>query len=234
MAQPKLRDQAYEAFAQHLFEGRLVPGQFVSQRELAALTQMSLGAIREMIPRLEAEGLIKAFSQRGLQIVHVDLQMVAEAFQLREMVETTGLAEFARIASDAAIKALNDRFQDIKTRAGQGECSNAFLEAASACDWEMHDTFVAALNNHLIADIHRVNSIRIRMILGDRIGLPPARIPIALREHEAVLSALVRRDRKAAVLALRAHLQSSRRRSLSVGPFDETLTVDPATIETAE
>ena len=40
-----LRMQAYDAFTQHLLERRLLPGQFVSQRELAALTDMSLGAI---------------------------------------------------------------------------------------------------------------------------------------------------------------------------------------------
>jgi DNA-binding GntR family transcriptional regulator len=228
---PKLRDQAYEAFAQHLVDGLLVPGQFVSQRELAALTSMSLGAIREMIPRLEAEGLIKAFSQRGLQIVHVDLQMVVEAFQLREMVETTGLAAFVHRATDGEIRALHDRLQDIKARAEHGPIPDEVLKDAQAADWEMHDTFVAALDNRLIADLHRVNSIRIRMILGERIGLPAQRLPVAIREHEAVLAALLRRDAKAATLALRAHLDSSRRRSLSVGPFDETATVEPASID---
>jgi len=69
------------------------------------------------------------------------------------------------------------------------------------------------------------------MILGERISLPAARLPVALREHEAVLLALQRRDLPAADLALRAHLQSSRRRSLSVGDFDESQTVQPESIE---
>lgn len=228
--QLKLRDQAYEVVAQHLVEGSLVPGQFVSQRELAALTNMSLAAIREMIPRLEAEGLIKAFSQRGLQIAHVDLQMVTEAFQVREMVETTGLTTFSQRASDAEIKALYERFLAVKAAAEAQPYTTAFLEEASACDWAMHDAFVSALNNDLIANIHRVNTIRIRMILGDRIGLPAARVPVALREHEAVLNALLKRDHKSALRALRAHLQSSCRRSLSVGPFDESQSVDPESI----
>ena len=34
---------------------------------------MSLGAIRELIPRLEADGLITTVPQRGMQIAHVDL-----------------------------------------------------------------------------------------------------------------------------------------------------------------
>jgi DNA-binding GntR family transcriptional regulator len=221
MAQTKLRDQAYDAFARQLLDRQLIPGQFVSQRELAARTSMSLGAIREMIPRLEAEGLIKAFSQRGLQIAHVDLQMVVEAFQMREMIEVTALTEFSRHAPDNDIKALYDRLQAIKERAAAGPVSEDFLKEAQAADWEMHDTFVAFLNNRLIADLHRVNSIRIRMILGERIGLPAARLPVALAEHDAVLKALLEHDHDGAITALRAHLHSSRRRSLSVGPFDE-------------
>ena len=54
-----LRERAYNAFTAHLLDRRLVPGQFVTQRELAELTGMPLGAIREMIPRLEAEGLLR-------------------------------------------------------------------------------------------------------------------------------------------------------------------------------
>lgn len=230
MAHIKLRDQAYDAFAQHLLNRKLVPGQFVSQRELAEMTSMSLGAIREMIPRLEAEGLIKAISQRGLQIVHIDLKMVVEAFQLREMLEINGLTEFARRASDRQIQALYDRLQAIKQQAEQGVMTEALLQEAQAADWEMHDTFVAALHNQLIADLHRVNSIRMRMILGERIGLPAERLPVALREHDAVLSALLRRDVQAATQALRAHLHSSRRRSLSVGQFDESTTLEPGSV----
>lgn len=229
MDQPKLRDQAYEAFTQHLLNRSLRPGQFVSQRELAALTSMSFASIQQMVPRLEAEGLIKVISQRGLQIAHVDLQLVVEAFQLREMIEMAGLAVFARQASAQEVAALYDRLQAIKAVAAEGTPSPAFLEEAQAADWEMHDAFVAAMNNHLIADIHRVNSVRIRMILGERISLPAARLPVALREHEAVLSALMRRDAEAAAQALRAHLHSSRRRSLSVGPFDESQTIEPGT-----
>jgi DNA-binding GntR family transcriptional regulator len=52
------------------------------------------------------------------------------------------------------------------------------------------------------------------MILGDRIGLSARRLPVALAEHEAVLSALTRRDTPAAVAALASHLNSSRRRAL--------------------
>lgn len=50
------RDHAYSNFTEKLLARDISPGQIVSQRELVELTGMPLGAIREMIPRLEADG----------------------------------------------------------------------------------------------------------------------------------------------------------------------------------
>ncbi|HUA76811.1 MAG TPA: GntR family transcriptional regulator, partial [Acetobacteraceae bacterium] len=61
-----LREAAYRAFTDQLVTRAIPPGAFVSQRELAQRTGFPLGAIREMIPRLEAEGLLEAIPQRGL------------------------------------------------------------------------------------------------------------------------------------------------------------------------
>ena len=49
-----LRAQAYESFQQQIVEANIRPGQFISQRELMQLLGMPLGAVRELIPRLEA------------------------------------------------------------------------------------------------------------------------------------------------------------------------------------
>jgi DNA-binding GntR family transcriptional regulator len=209
----KLREQAYDAFTRQLLDRQLLPGQFVSQRELAAATCFSLAAVREMIPRLEAEGLIKAISQRGLQIARIDPDLIRDSFQLREMIELQAVAEFAASAPDAAIAAEAARLERVKADVAAGITSDT-LRAAQEADWAMHDAFVAHLGNRIVAETHRVNSIRIRMILGERIGLSPRRLPIAISEHEAILEPLARRDKAAAVAALASHLASSRRRAL--------------------
>jgi DNA-binding GntR family transcriptional regulator len=209
----KLREQAYDSFTQQLLDRHLLPGQFVSQRELAAATCLSLGAIREMIPRLEAEGLIKAISQRGLQIARIDPAMIHDSFQLREMVELQAVAAFARTAPDAAIEAEVARLESVKASVAAGITGDV-LRMAQQADWAMHDAFVAHLGNRIVTEVHRVNSIRIRMILGERIGLSPQRLPVALSEHEAVLMQLTSRNEAGAVAALASHLNSSRRRAM--------------------
>lgn len=77
------------------------PGQFISQRRLVELTGL-LGAIREAIPRLEAEGLIKTVPQRGLQVAHIDINLIREAFSSVSS-SKEAVALFTRSTSDAAI-----------------------------------------------------------------------------------------------------------------------------------
>src|SRR6185369_11857339 len=102
----RLRWVAYDRFEQQLLAARIRPGQFVSQRELAALTSLPLGAIREVIPRLEAEGLLVTVPQRGLQIANVDVKLVRNAFALRVALEKEAAAQFALSASDAQLDTL--------------------------------------------------------------------------------------------------------------------------------
>jgi len=89
-----LRARAYESFRQQILEANIHAGQFISQRELVQLLGMPLGAVRELIPRLEAEGLLRTVPQRGLQIAHVDLALINNAFQLRGVLEREAALRF--------------------------------------------------------------------------------------------------------------------------------------------
>ena len=96
-----LRERAYDAFTHHLLRSDIKPGQFMSQRELVLLTGQPLGAIRELIPRLEAEGLIITVPQRGLQILPLDINLIRNAFQFRLILEREAIVAFIQTAGSA-------------------------------------------------------------------------------------------------------------------------------------
>src|SRR4051812_44401090 len=127
----RLRWQAYERFQQQLIASRIRPGQFVSQRELAALIGLPLGAIREMIPRLEAEGLLQTAPQRGLQIASVDVKLVRNAFQLRQMIEREAAAQFSLTVTDAELDQIEAAHRSVIERAAHG-ITPALLEEAQS------------------------------------------------------------------------------------------------------
>ena len=159
VAPVKLRDRAYESFRQHLLAMNLRPGQFISQRELVALTGLSLAAIREMIPRLEADGLIVTVPKRGLQIAAMDLKLVRNAFELRRILECEAVAVFTRHASDAEIAALVAAHQAVLARATAGDRSKQLLDQAQTTDWAMHDVLIDSLGNNDAAPATSVGSL---------------------------------------------------------------------------
>lgn len=211
----QLRWQAYDSFAQQLLAARIRPGQFVSQRELSALTGLPLGAIREVIPRLEAEGLLLTVPHRGLQIASVDVRLVRNAFQLRLTLEKEAAAQFATSATDAQLDALLVAHRDIVERAARG-VTPGLLDAAQAVDWGLHDTMIDALGNEIMSAIYRVNSLRIRLIRLDRVTLNAESLHPAMDEHLALLAALRTRDPQRAIAAIETHLTHARNRALGV------------------
>jgi DNA-binding GntR family transcriptional regulator len=215
----KLREQAYESFQHRLMSLDLRPGQFVSQRELVALTGMPLGAIRELIPRLEADGLIVTVPQRGMQIAAVDLKLVRNAFQLRIILEKEAIATFTQKAREEEVARLADAHAAILAKSAAG-ITQALLEEAQSVDWAFHDTLIDALGNDIISAIYRVNSIKIRLIRLDRVLLSPESLMPALQEHGEVIAAIRSRDAAQAVATLERHLISARNRAMGVHPVE--------------
>jgi len=210
-----LREKAYASFTQHLLARDIQPGQFVSQRELVQITGMPLGAIREMIPRLEADGLVRTVPQRGLQVAHVDLELIHNAFQLRQIIEREAVVQFCRNVGDDELAAIHEAHVAVRDEA-DGGISSDMLERAQHMDWDFHDRMVDALGNTLISNIYRVNSVKMRLIRLHQTRILPELLQSVMDEHLAIIGALLTRDELRAACAIEAHIASARRRALGV------------------
>lgn len=211
-ASPSLRTQAYERFTQKVVNGRLRPGQFVSQRELVKLLDMPLGAVREAIPRLEAARLIVTVPKRGLQVAHVDLKLVRNAFQVRAMIEREAVTHFVRQVGDAELAVLEKAHRSILVRAESGRTDPKLDEDAQAVDWGLHERMVDAMGNEILSEIYRVNSLHVRMIRLDAHQVRPRRVLPAMQEHLRFIERLKERDEAGAVQVMSEHIENSRQR----------------------
>lgn len=210
------RAKAYESFQQQILQANIRPGQFISQRELVQLLGMPLGAVRELIPRLEAEGLLRTVPQRGLQIAHVDLALINNAFQLRLMLEREAAVRFCSTVSDADLSAIEDAHLRIVERARKGPVDEALLTDAQTVDWGLHDLMIDALGNALVSETYRVNSLRVRLIRLERAMLSDDALLPAMEEHLWFIAALKRRDAQAVAARLTHHVESAHRRVLGL------------------
>ena len=211
-----LRAQAYESFQQQIVNANIRPGQFISQRELMQLLGMPLGAVRELIPRLEAEGLLKTVPQRGLQVAHVDLKLINNAFQLRRLLEREAASRFVTTVSDRDLATIEQAHLDIVRRARSAAIDDDLLKDATAVDWGLHDLMIDTLGNELISEVYRINSLRVRLIKLEGSTLSPEVLIPAMEEHLWFIDALKRRDAPAVVDRLGHHIESAHRRVLGL------------------
>ncbi len=209
------RSRAYQGFRQQIIDARIRPGQFVSQRELMELLEMPLAAVRELVPRLEAAGLIKTVPKRGLQIASVDMKLIRNAWQVRAMVEREAVINFARVASPETLARLIESHEAILQRALQPRPDAALERDAQAVDWGLHDLMVDTIGNEILSEIYRVNSLHVRLIRYDADSMRPVQVVPAMREHLEFLNALAARDVDAALAHMMSHIEKSKHRVLA-------------------
>jgi DNA-binding GntR family transcriptional regulator len=216
----KLREKAYESFTNLLLSGSIRPGQFISQRELTELTGLPLSAIRELIPRLEVEGLIVTIPQRGMQVVHADVKLIRDAFQFRLFLEREAAAVFAREASDETLAQLRKEHElvlaNFERACRKGRLSAGLIAQAQNVDWKLHNTLIDFLGNAIIASAYRVNLLKLRIFRREQTRLDEAHVIPTMREHLAVLEGLATRDPRRAADAITAHILRARDRALGL------------------
>jgi DNA-binding GntR family transcriptional regulator len=210
-----LRNQAYERFRQEVLASRLKPGQFVSQQELTLLLGMPLGAVREMIPRLEAARLITTVPKRGLQIAPVNLKLIRNAFHVRSMIELEATAHFVRHAREPEIEGIAAQHRAILVRASKPGPDKKLDDDALAVDWGLHNRMVDGMGNEILSDMYRVNNLHIKLIRIDSAMARPMRVVPAMQEHLAFLEAVQARQEKRAIELMTAHIEASRQRVLA-------------------
>ena len=211
---PSLRALAYERFREQILAGQLRAGQFVSQRELVKLLAVPLGAVREMIPRLEAARLLVTVPKRGLQIAHIDLKLIRNAFQVRAMIEREAVVHYVRNASDEELDEEERRHRAVLERALSGKPDPHLDQDALAVDWQLHDRMVDAMGNEILSEIYRANSLHVRMIRLDAQQVRRQRVVPAMEEHLKFIALLKARDQAGAVQAMQEHVEQSRQRVL--------------------
>ncbi|MCA1492440.1 GntR family transcriptional regulator [Sinorhizobium alkalisoli] len=203
-----LRQAAYDRIEDLLNEGVLKPGQVVSQRELVEKTGATLGAVRETIPRLEAEGLLQTLPKRGLMVPSLDIAFVRDAYQLRAMIEMSAVPHALKFLQAEEIDAWIAAHQEARTSldcAADPDLSSRLQRL----DWAMHARLVGMMGNALIDNVYRVTAIKIRMAVQSRIRVTPSNALRVIGEHLAFLEAMRDGRETDAIAALKKHIDNS-------------------------
>ncbi|MCC7047461.1 MAG: GntR family transcriptional regulator [Alphaproteobacteria bacterium] len=212
-----LRVDVYDQLKDRLFAGELRSGQFVSQRELTALLGATLNPVREALRKLEAEGLINVYAQRGIQIVEAKPKAINDAYDYRVLLETNAVRHFVAQARPEQVQRMIQNVETALATLKKSPADQAVRLRVLDADYQFHKDLIDFQGNEIISKHYSLNAARLRLFRVN-IGEPLQRLDLAAKEHLEILAACRQGDGNAAVARLAAHIQISREHTLGIRP----------------
>jgi DNA-binding GntR family transcriptional regulator len=213
-----MRADAYDQLKLRLFAGELRAGQFVSQRELTALLGTTLNPVREAIRRLEVEGLINVYPQRGIQVVEANPKVINDAYEYRLLLETHAVRHFAARAGKAQVLAFRKKVEASLYALEQAPGDQVLRAQVLEEDYQFHKDLIDYQGNLIISKHYSLNAARLRLFRIN-LGEPLRRLELAATEHLEILDACMNSDAEHAAKLLAAHIGISREHTLGLRPM---------------
>lgn len=184
----------------------LRPGMLLQERDLADRFQVSKSPIRDALLRLEEQSLIEVLPRRGYRVKAISVTDTKEVYEMRAILERECVTRIVEEADNAVTAGL-DQFRDVPPSIDLGtwvDYNRRFhVVLAEACG----NARLARATREVIEQFDRFTIIS---VTNDKSNGLLAYVS----EHGALIDAIQRRDKRAAVASIKSHIESSRRRML--------------------
>lgn len=133
-----LRQEVLQTLRTEIIEGRLPPGQRLTERALTEMLGVSRTVLRESLRQLEAEGLISLIPNKGPMVRALTIDEARELYRIREMLEGLGARLFAENAAPANLAALDSALSEVEQSYATDDPKNILI-AKNAFYAAIHD-----------------------------------------------------------------------------------------------
>ncbi|RBI75982.1 GntR family transcriptional regulator [Roseovarius sp. TE539] len=191
---------AYTLILEAIDMGIYKPGDRLVESDLAERFGVSRTPIREALQRLETQSLLMR-DGRSLIVSSLDHNQLAELYVVRAELEALAAELAARHATDEEVRVLRDMVEDDHQLLGDPA---AMARANRRFHKQVH---LASHNRFLVQQLDLVH--RSMALMATTSLAAVGRDRDALKEHDAIVSAIEARDAQAAGEALKAHISKA-------------------------
>jgi DNA-binding GntR family transcriptional regulator len=196
-----LYEEVAELLRQRIFSRELAPGSWIDELRIAEELGISRTPLREALKVLAAEGLVTMKVRRGAYVTEVSEQDLREVYELLALLESDAAGVLCGRASAAELKELQLLHAELEAAATQGKTGRErFFELNEAFHRRMLEMAGNRWREQMVRDLRKVMKLNRHSSL-----LKTGRIDESLREHRAILDALLGRDPQRAVEEVRLH-----------------------------
>jgi DNA-binding GntR family transcriptional regulator len=197
------KTSVYEDIRQQIVDEKLLPGQWLIERELCETYRMSRTPIREILWRLTADGFLEQEANRGFVVRRLGLEQILEIFQAREAIE--GMA--ARLACRKGGEAFHSKLREIREKLSSVNVESD-PKLGIALGRDLHRTIMEAAHNSIMAHISK-GLENLTMLTANITKRSPAIEKASAVAHLNIIEALIRQDEERGEQLMREHLRET-------------------------
>lgn len=197
-------DRAHAAIRQAILGGEHAPGTMLSENDLAARLSMSRTPVRAALARLQDEGWVTIYPQRGALVRQLSDAEVRESAEVRHALESAGIQRGDAARRERLAHQLAGNVAEQERALATGD-----FPAFATLALRFHRAFVEMSGNGVMLDVYdRLQDRQYLSIVrsADRIAGDPGQV---LAEHRTLLDDARRGDWAAFSTHLTAHQDRS-------------------------
>jgi DNA-binding GntR family transcriptional regulator len=197
------KQAVYEDIKQQIIKEKLLPGQWLIERELCETYRISRTPIREILWKLMVDGFLEQEANRGFIVRRLGLEQIFEIFQTREAIE--GMA--ARLACLRGDEAFCSTLREIKKKIAKANIQSD-PTAGITLGRELHRAIMDAAQNGIMTDINK--RLENMTVLTANITKRSPTIEKASAEaHLNIINAVLEQNQEKAEQMMREHLRET-------------------------
>ena len=186
-----------------IVDGWLEPGQKIPEKELCDQLKVSRTPLREALKALAAEGMVELLPQRGARVMVLGEEELVELFPIIAIMEALA----GELACERITKRQIAAIEKLHARMTLAFDERDRLEYAT-CNRAIHKAIFDVAGNSALSALYRNMELRIRNIR-HTMRQHPADWQQALDDHNAMLDALVARDKERLSSIMRQHVMNT-------------------------
>lgn len=191
--------QLYQLLRGRIVRTELLPGEVISETEIAKAYDVSRQPVREAFIKLAEAGLVQIRPQRGTMITRITESAVMDARFVREAIEADVVRLVAETCDDAMRRELQDQM------AAQKRMAEDDNEAFVRLDELFHRTLAEMAGKPYAWRV--VEDVKAQMDRVRYLSVQKDHIRVLIVQHARIVDTIAQNDIAGAEAAMRAHLR---------------------------
>lgn len=201
-----LSEQAYDRIKDAICRGEVMPGDVLSENQLARELDMSRTPVREALRALASEDFVEIRNGIGAYVKPLSSKDMEDLYEVRCLLEMQAIKTSLYRISDEEIDGFEKSFTELLNSCERGEYIG--LGEFSDLDWELHNLLVHRCTNKYIKSIvtaYDSNLRRYQSMSVDALN----DVRVSVQQHLEILRAMRTRDAEEVSRVLKKHLEWS-------------------------